>query len=109
MEPATDYRLVLTTIDNYERARQIARTLVSEQLAACCNIIPGLTSIYSWGNTVHEDSEFLILIKTSRWLLKSVEQRIRELHTYEVPEIVGAGTEEISLPYLEWMRKSLQQ
>ena len=108
MEPATTYRVVLTAIDNYERARQIARTLVSEQLAACCNILPGATSIYSWQNGVHEESEFLILIKTSHSLLGPVEQRIRELHPYEVPEIVSMRMEEASLPYLEWMHTALQ-
>lgn len=109
METADNFCMVLMTIDNYERARQIARTVVSEQLAACCNIIPGVTSIYSWNNAVNEESEFLVLIKTSRGLLPQMEQRIRELHTYEVPEIISITLDGSSLPYLQWLRSAVQQ
>lgn len=109
MEAATNFRIVFTTIDNYERARQIARTLVSEQLAACCNILPGVTSVYSWNNTINEDSEFLMLLKTSGALLGPLEQRIRELHPYDVPEIISTAIDEVSHPYAEWMKASLQQ
>ncbi len=109
MEAATNYRTILTTIDNYERARQIALTLVSEQLAACCNIIPGVTSIYSWNNSVREDSEFLMLIKTSQALLGALEQRVRELHPYDVPEIISTGMDEVNSPYEAWLKASLQQ
>ncbi len=109
MEAATSYRVVFITIDSYERARQIARTLVSEHLAACCNIIPGVTSVYSWNNIINEDSEFLMLLKTSDALLDSLEQRVRELHPYDVPEIISTAMDEASQPYAEWIRVSLQQ
>lgn len=107
MEAAKEYRLVLTTIDNYERARQIALTLVSEQLAACCNIVPGITSIYAWDNGVNENTEFLMLIKTAHALLPSVEQRLRELHSYDTPEIISISTDEMNLRYFNWMQQSL--
>lgn len=105
---ATDYCITLTTIDSYERARQLARTLVSEQLAACCTILPGATSVYTWNNTVHEDTEFLLLIKTSHALFASLQQRISELHPYEVPEIIAVDIGDISAPYAKWMRSVLQ-
>ncbi len=77
-----EYILVLCTINNLENAKQISKTLVTEKLAACVNIIPGLTSIYSWKQEIVEDTELLMLIKTKKILLNELKSRIVELHEY---------------------------
>lgn len=108
MESAQDYCIVFVTIDSYEHARQIGRTLVSEQLIACCNIIPGLTSLFGWQGTVTEAQEYLMMLKTAHRLLPEVEKRVSELHPYDVPEIISVGMQESSLPYLRWMQQTMQ-
>lgn len=108
MESAQDYCIVFVTIGNYEQARQMGRTLVSEQLIACCNIIPGLTSVFGWQGTVTEAQEYLLLLKTACRLLPEVEARISELHPYDVPEIISVGMEKSSLPYMQWMQQTMQ-
>ena len=98
----TDFLLVFSTFPSAEAARAAGRVLVAERLAACVNLLPGLTSIYVWQGEQHESEETLALVKTRREHYAALEKRLRELHPYETPEIIaveiGAG-----LPaYLEW-------
>ena len=98
--------LVLSTCANLEEAKKIANTLVKERLAACVNIMPQIFSIYEWEG-LQEDSEVLLLIKTRS--LELVEERIKELHSYEVPEIIAIKIKDGSQEYLEWMDRILVQ
>lgn len=98
-----EYILVLCTINNLENAKRISKTLVAEKLAACVNIIPGLTSIYSWKQEIVEDTELLMLIKTKKTLLNELKSRIVELHEYEVPEIISFDIKDGLEKYLDWI------
>lgn len=107
MENGEDFRLVFVTAGSEENARKIAYSLTHERLAACCSMIGGVTSVYRWQGDVEESRETLLLIKTSASLLGSVEQRIHQLHDYDTPEIIGIAVDNISAPYLAWLKTSL--
>jgi periplasmic divalent cation tolerance protein len=87
-------------------ALRIARALVERRLAACVNVVPGVTSVYRWAGAIHEDRESTLLVKTRRALVESLTAAIGELHPYAVPEVIaigldpGAGNPE----YLAWVR-----
>lgn len=80
--------VVYTTIDNEIDARKIAKKLVEEQLVACVNIIPKIESIYRWKGKIEEDNELVLIAKTIDDNVKKTIQRIKELHTYELPDII---------------------
>lgn len=96
--------VALSTAPSREVAERVASTVVEERLAACANIVPGITSIYRWQGEVQKDVETLIVFKTTERVLAALERRIVELHPYDVPELVslpvGGGHE----PYLAWVR-----
>ncbi len=98
--------LVMVTAANEEQAGLIAHALVGERLAACVNVVGPLRSIYLWDEEVRVDSEQLMLIKTRRGLFSKVEKRVRELHSYELPEVIAISIADGSKPYLEWLLKS---
>ena len=100
-------QVVFVTTSNMDEAKKIAKTLVGERRAACVNIVPNIISIYEWKDDIHEDNELLLIIKTSS--IHLVEQRIKELHSYEVPEIIAFDIDEGSEEYLGWMRSILVQ
>ncbi len=91
------------TAPDPEVAAGIARTLVSERLAACGNVIPGLTSIYRWEGVVQEDPETLLVLKTPRERVAALIRRIGELHPYDVPEVLSLPVEEGLPAYLSWV------
>lgn len=105
MENASKYCLVLVTINSYENAKNTARIVVSENLAACCNILPNITSVYKWDGKIETDGEFLMMIKASQKTLEGLEKRISELHPYDVPEIISLNLEQSSAPYLDWLKE----
>ena len=103
----TNLQLVLCTVPDRECAEQIAEALVAEQLAACVNIIPGIVSIYRWKGNIENDEELLLLIKTSQGTYESLEQRIRALHPYELPEIIAVSIQAGQKDYIKWIENSL--
>jgi periplasmic divalent cation tolerance protein len=104
--PATEVRLILTTAGSRDEAEHIARSLVDERLAACVNILPGLTSIYRWKGEVEIASEFLLLIKTVVANVTRLEQSLCQIHSYDVPEFFVLTPEAASKLYLEWLLES---
>ena len=80
--------VVYTTIDNIQDARKIANTLVEEQIVACANIIPKIESVYRWKGKIENDEECIIISKTTDSNIKKTIQRIKELHKYELPDII---------------------
>jgi periplasmic divalent cation tolerance protein len=92
-----------------EGAQAIAAAVVEERLAACVSILPHVTSIYHWQGEVHKDSEALLLIKTNSAQWNALEQRIKQLHSYEVPEIIFIPIELGHAPYLDWLNNQVGQ
>ena len=99
--------VVLTTIDSREAGERMARALVDRHAAACVQVLPGMTSIYRWNDNVETSSEVLLLIKTTEEAFERVETIIRELHSYETPEILSLAVENGAHDYLEWLRRSI--
>ncbi|HEY9680817.1 MAG TPA: divalent-cation tolerance protein CutA [Oculatellaceae cyanobacterium] len=85
----------------------IASTLVSEQLAACVNIVSNVTSIYRWEGKVTRDREDLLIIKTEQNLWQTLKKRVCEIHPYEVPEIIKWSINDGYEPYLKWIADSV--
>jgi periplasmic divalent cation tolerance protein len=105
----SQYVIAFITTASVEEAGKIARTLVEEQLAACCNIINPITSVYRWEGDVVEDSETLIIAKTRKSLMKSLISRVGEIHSYEVPEIISVQLSEGAASYLKWLGESTRE
>jgi periplasmic divalent cation tolerance protein len=99
-----DVMIVLCTFPDIEQARQIGAALVERQVAACVNLLPGFESIYRWEGKVERASEVLGLIKTTRYA--DLEAAIRELHPYEVPEVLALEVTGGLPGYLHWLAES---
>ena len=95
----------MTTGDE-EQVLSIARVLVAERLAACVNVVGPITSVYRWRDAIEDNREYLLLIKTRATLYMKVERRVRELHTYEVPEVLALSADRGSPPYIQWILES---
>lgn len=95
--------IVLVTVGNEEEAAKIGRTLVEEKLAACANMVPRIRSIYSWKGSIYDEQESLLFIKTRTSLFPALRNRIRELHSYEVPEIISFPIAHGLPEYLDWV------
>jgi periplasmic divalent cation tolerance protein len=103
----TDAIVALSTVGNAADAQRIGRALVERRLAACVNVVPGVTSIYNWKGGISTDSELLLVIKTRREKLDEVRSALLELHPYQVPELVALAIEGGHDPYLEWIEDSV--
>lgn len=101
--PAAPALLCLSTAPDRPVADRIARTLVEERLAACVNLLPGITSVYRWQGAVETGEEVLMLAKTSAERLDALTARIAELHPYDVPEVVAVEIGGGLPAYLEWI------
>jgi periplasmic divalent cation tolerance protein len=101
--PATDVRIVVTTAASRDEAESIAGRLVEERLAACVNLLPGLTSIYRWKGEVETAGELLLIIKTTAANLEPLESALRRLHSYEIPEFLVFTPDASGKPYLDWL------
>lgn len=107
MTDKADVVLAFTSCPSREVANQIARTLVVERLAACINQLPGVTSTYIWRDVLQTDVETVLMIKTTAKRFEAVKARVKELHPYELPELIAipvcAGAEN----YLGWVRDAV--
>ncbi len=101
------YQLVLMTASSAEEARRIAKALVEERLAACVNIVESCRSVYRWKGEIVEDNEAMMFAKTSRDKFGAIVERVRELHSYEVPEIIAADLESLSGDYAGFLADAL--
>jgi periplasmic divalent cation tolerance protein len=101
---ARGVELVLLTAPDAEVATRLARALVGEGLAACVNLVPGVRSIYRWQGELHDDAEVLLVAKTCADRAEALGARVRELHPYELPELVRLPLSGGSPAYLDWVR-----
>jgi periplasmic divalent cation tolerance protein len=97
--------LVLTTVASPEQAEQLAALLVDERLAACVNMLAGCTSVYRWQGARERAEETILLIKTTRERFPALEQRLRAVHPYELPEIVALSPEAVLPAYAAWVAR----
>lgn len=94
---------IYVTTPSEVEARKIADAVVTDRLAACANIIPGMKSIYHWEGKIEEAMETVVIFKTRATLFQAVEARVKELHKYAAPCIVALPLTASSQPYLDWI------
>lgn len=100
-------RLVLSSFPDDASAQLTARTVIAEKLAACVQLVPGITSVYHWENGIHSSQEVLAICKCPASTAAALADRILQLHPYEVPEIVTTPINATG-PYLAWALASCQ-
>jgi periplasmic divalent cation tolerance protein len=104
----TNYIIVLVTTPNKAEAEKIAQTLLNEKLIACANIINPVTSFFYWSGKVDRAEECLVVMKSRMDLFAELAERLKGLHSYEVPEILALPIVEGSKAYLDWMNGVLK-
>ncbi len=101
----SNYIVIYITTGSISEAKKIGRTLVEEKLVACSNIISPIRSIYSWQGEICDDKEVLMVLKTRKALFKQIVNRVEDLHSYDVPEIIAMPIIEGSTKYLSWINE----
>lgn len=99
----TQYQITLCTCPDKDTAEKIAHLLVNDKLAACVNILPGITSVYRWHEQVESAQEHLLLIKANKSRYQAIETTIKKHHPYELPEIIAVPIEDGLPEYLHWI------
>jgi periplasmic divalent cation tolerance protein len=99
----SDAIVVFMTSGSADEALRIANELVERQLAACAQILPGIESVYRWKGEVQRETEILILAKTTAEQFEDLERVVREIHSYDTPEIVAVPMTHVSEPYRAWL------
>ncbi len=102
----TDEIVIFITAPNENEAAKIARSLVEARLAACVNILKNIRSIYTWQGNIEDDAEALMIVKTRKSLFDALSAKVKEIHSYEVPEIIALPIIEGSEDYLQWLNDS---
>ena len=97
---------ILVTCPNRAVGESIGRALVEERLAACANLVPGLTSIYRWQGRIHRDREVLLVIKARHRQFRRLAARVAILHPYDTPQIVALPIVAVAERYLAWLADS---
>ena len=97
------HMVLYCTCPDETTASSIAETVVDEGLAACVNIVPAVKSVYRWQGETESATESLLIIKTAAGNYEKIEQRIVQLHPYELPELIGVPITAGLEPYLAWL------
>jgi periplasmic divalent cation tolerance protein len=97
------YMLVLTTVPDEKTGTELGRMLVEERLAACATVSPAARSLYRWEGQICDEGEHVVLIKTRASLYEKLENRIKALHPYRVPEVIAWTLEKGSRDYFDWL------
>jgi len=107
--PVETFSMAFVTAPSEDTARSLASGLVSSRLAACVNILPGVTSVYEWEGEVNTDSEVLMMIKTRTSRIPELTEYVQKHHPYDVPEVITTSIEGGSRPYLDWLAKNVPE
>ena len=102
------YMMILMTASSKEEGEKIIQKLLEEHLIVCGNILDSVTSLFWWEGKIDKSKEVLCVLKTKAALFSPVEKRIKILHSYEVPEIIGLPIQEGSPAYLRWIDETLK-
>ncbi len=97
--------VIFITAGSQAEAEKIARRLVEEKFAACVNIIPGAVSVFRWEGKVNQENEVLLIVKSVAELLEKVVDRVKQLHSYQVPEVIALPIIGGAPDYLKWLRE----
>ncbi|MDO9106545.1 MAG: divalent-cation tolerance protein CutA [Methylovulum sp.] len=100
---SSTFEIIFCTCPDKDTAKKLARLLVTKKLAACVNILPGITSIYSWEEQIESVQEHLLLIKSKKECYQTIETTLFKHHPYEVPEIIAVSIERGLSEYLDWV------
>ena len=100
--------IIKTTSDSHKAMKVLTNTLLKEKKVACVTMIPRVRSKFMMEGRITESREVILLIKTDKRHEEEVYETIRQLHNYEIPEIVTIETSKVDSKYLEWMNESLQ-
>ncbi|KAL5248097.1 hypothetical protein ACHWQZ_G017316 [Mnemiopsis leidyi] len=103
---AGKFCMVFVTVPSREVAKSIAGGLLSEKLAACINVIPGVTSYYEWQGKMEEDQELLLMIKSTSAKFSELSEFVKSKHPYDCVEVISADIDQGNQPYLDWIEKS---
>ena len=101
--------VVVTTVGTEEQANLIAREIVARHQAACVNIVPGVRSFYRWKGKICQDGELMLIAKTLEEEFEALAATIRELHTYDLPEILAFAVTRGSQEFLAWIHDSVDK
>lgn len=95
--------LIYTTFETADAARTLGRALVETRLAACCNIIDGMTSIYEWEGRLEESPEVVMIVKTSEACLDAALDHLKRLHPYETPALIVLNPQKVDSDFAAWI------
>ena len=104
MKSASEFIIVLVTSASKKEAEKISKAILKKRLAACVNIVPGLTSFFHWKGKIEKANEFLLVIKTQKELFVELEKTVKANHGYSIPEIIAMPVTKGSKDYLGWVR-----
>lgn len=104
-----NYCIALCTCPDQESSEKIANALVEKKLAACVNLLPGITSVYQWQGNLEKSQEYLLIIKSKSKLFDNLEKAILALHPYELPEIISIPLQKGFSNYLSWIDDNIDE
>ena len=105
----TEYIIIITTTNSKSNAKLMASSLVENKLAACVQIIPKIESIFKWKDSISDEKEILILIKTISILTDDIKRKIKKIHNYDTPEIISFPFNILTDDYKEWFDLSVEE
>ncbi|KAH8584296.1 Cuta1 Divalent Ion Tolerance From Cryptosporidium Parvum Iowa [Cryptosporidium sp. chipmunk genotype I] len=101
--------LIYISTSSQDEATSIAKTLVDEELCACVSIIPTVRSLYKFKGQVHDENESILLVKTTSQLFNALKEKVTEIHSYEVPEIIATKIIYGNEKYINWVNQTVRK